>query len=86
VAVDAERRVQVGVSECLGRCDDPGHAAKLGGEGVTGQVHVQPVGDPAADETCRLELAVPPAMDRLRAGASLCKRLGWSAFPPKAAQ
>src|SRR6266545_1048520 len=49
----------------------PAHAAKLGGEGVARQVHVHPVRDPAADETCRLELAVPPAMDCLRARALL---------------
>jgi len=71
VAVDAERCVQVGVTERLRRGVDPGHAAELRREGVAGEVHVQPVRDPAADEPCCLELAVPPAMDGLRTGALL---------------
>jgi hypothetical protein len=71
VAVDPERRVEVGVTERLGRCVDSGHAPELGREGVASEVHVQPVRDPAADETGRFELAVPPAMDSLSAGALL---------------
>ena len=35
------------------------------------QVHVEAVGHPAADEACFLQLAVPPAMDGLRARALL---------------
>jgi hypothetical protein len=59
------------VTERLRRCIDAGDAAKLGGEGMTGEVHVQPVRDPAADESRRLELAIPPAMNGLRAGELL---------------
>ena len=50
---------------------DAGDAAELGGERVAGEVHVESVSDPLADEPCRLQLAVPPAMDRLRTWALL---------------
>ena len=54
------------------RCGvDPGDAPELGGERVAGEVHVQAVRDPLADEPCRLQLPVPPAMDRLRTRALL---------------
>lgn len=48
-----------------------GDTAKLSGEGVPGQVHVEPVGDAAADESGGPELSVPPAMDGLRARSLL---------------
>ena len=59
------------MAESLRRGVDPCDAAELSGEGVAGQVHVEAVGDPAADEACVLQLAVPPAMDGLRTRALL---------------
>ena len=59
------------MAERLRRGVDAGDAAELGGEGVAGEVHVQAVRDPAADEACGLQLAVPPAMDGLRTRALL---------------
>jgi hypothetical protein len=45
--------------------------AELGGEGVASEVHVEAVGDVAADEPRGLQLPVPPAMNGLRARALL---------------
>jgi hypothetical protein len=41
VPVDRERRTRVGVAQRLRRGVDAGYAAELGGESVTGKVHVQ---------------------------------------------
>ena len=38
------------MAERLRRGVDAGDAAELGGEGVAGEVHVEPVSDAAADE------------------------------------
>ena len=71
VAVDAECRVEVGVSERL-RCGvDAGDAPEFGGEDVAGEVHVEPVGDSTADEACAMKLSVPPAVNGVGTWASL---------------
>jgi hypothetical protein len=64
VAVDPERRVQVGVTEGSRCCVDPRGAPKLGGE-VSGEVRVEAVRDIASDESSGLQLPVPPTMDGL---------------------